>query len=196
MAISNGYTTLAAATAHLGLPSDSPESPQVERWIEAASRAIDTHCHRRIYAAEETRVFTPSASWYLATGDIAAVTSIATDMDGDRIYEVAWADTDYLLGPDNADLMGKPFGWIELDRYGRYTFPVARRSVQVVGTFGYSATIPPLVEQACLRLVARNYALKQAPLGVAGSGETGFIRVQIDRDVEEMLVEFRLVTIG
>jgi hypothetical protein len=197
MAIVRGYTTLTAALSHLGLPVDSPESPQVERYIEAASRRVDGICHRHFYTVSETRVFTPTASWYLVTGDILAITGLATDNDGDRVYEVAWdTDLDFYLGPEGALAGGTPYWFVELDRLGRYTFPVARRSVQITGTWGYSESIPPLVEQATLRLVGRNYSLRQAPLGVAGSGETGFIRVQTDRDVEEMLAEYRLVTVG
>lgn len=196
MAIDHGYTTLPAALTHLGLPSASPESAQVESWIEAASRAIDAHCRRRIYAATETRVLSPTGG-RLLTGDILSVSTLKTDDDGDRTYETTWsASFDYYLGPENAAVEGKPYWFIELDgNLGRYTWTRSRRSVQIAGVFGYSLTTPALVEQACLRLVARQYALKQAPLGVAGTGETGFIRIQVDRDVDEMLFDFKLIEV-
>lgn len=127
--------------------------------------------------------------------DLRSITTLKTDEDGDRTFEVTWsAATDYYLTPRNAALDGLPYDAIERDPVnGSYSFPTWRRyGVEVVGSWGYCATgaHPALVEESCLLAVARQYARRNAPLGVAGSVETGFIRVTLDRDIADKLWPF------
>lgn len=149
----------------------------LENVIEAASRKIDAHCHRRFYAASETRYYTPKISRMLFVDDLLSVTTLKTDDDGDRTYENTWAATDYDLLPLNAALDGEPYTMIEVTPNGSYAFvPSLTKSVEIAGSFGYASTTPDEVNEACLILGARLFKRKDAPFGVIGSPDLGELR--------------------
>jgi hypothetical protein len=193
MPLTNGYTTLDALRQRLAVPAGAVDHDAIlESIITAASRSIDNHTGRRFYAATETRYYSPADPYcLLLPSDLRTVTTLKTDEDGDRTYEITWSSsTDYLLTPYNAAADGLPYSGIEVDcTYGDYRFPLRQRSTQIVGSWGYCATgsQPAPVEEACLRLAERLYKLRDAPLGVAGSPETGVVRIATDRDIADLL---------
>lgn len=159
MPLTNGYATLATAKSYLAITRDAYDA-RLESLITAVSRQIDEHCGRRFYAASDTRYYTATDPYCLdLADDLRTVTTLKTDEDGDRTYEITWdSSDDYYLTPYNAVTDGRPYTGIEVDRTnGDYTFPCRPRGVQIVGSFGYCATgsQPAAVEEACLRLVKR-----------------------------------------
>jgi len=191
MPLTNGYTTLAALRGRLRIVGTEDDAI-LESVITSASRAIDQHTGRRFYAASDTRYYTAVYPHRLnLPDDLLTVTTLKTDDDGDRTYENTWSSTtDYYLAPYNAATDGRPYTTIEVDTAnGRYAFPSTPRGVQIVGSFGHNATgsHPAPVEEACLRLAERLNALRLAPLGVAGSPETGVVRIASDRDLADLL---------
>jgi len=63
-------------------------------------------------------------------------------------------------------------------------------TVQVVGTFGWPS-VPFAVKQACILLSLRQFKRYDSPLGVAGFGEMGAMRVsRLDPDVQALLSPF------
>jgi len=135
------YTTLPNLKRALAIgTTDEADDVTLLRCLERASRRIDDHCGRHFYAVSETRYYSPVSWQSLRVDDLLSITSLATDEDDDRDYDYTWAVTDYDLIPDN----GFPKWRIETTPLGSYRFPVARRSVKIVGLFGhgdgYSAT--------------------------------------------------------
>lgn len=197
MAIVNGYTALATLKGALRITgSDASDDARLERIITSASRAIEEHTGRRFYAETLTRYLTPARTCRLLVSDLLSVTTLKTDEDGDRTYEITWSSArDYYPWPPEAVNDDQPYTAIEVDAgNGLYQFPRGiQRSVQIVGSWGYSTATPALIEEACLRHCARLYALANAPLGVAGTVETGLIRISLDRDLIEMLAPYRLI---
>lgn len=196
MSITNGYITVDELQAHIDPSGDASFSAgdfaNMETAIEAASRWIDSMTGSRFYVANETRVF--SADWYdlLYVDDLTAVTSIATDDDGDGVYETAWATTDYVLEPRGATAIGRPYRQIRLSENGRYSFPrFVDGGIEVKADFGYGATPPAVVKQACLLLAHRLWRRKDAIFGVAGTPGLGVTviqaRIQADSDVMALL---------
>lgn len=160
MTVTNGYTTLQAIKDHKDIASvDAADDAIIEDLIEAASRYIDGVCGRRFYstALDETRTFTAYSGAQVMTDDIVSVTTLKTDEDGDRTYEITWALTDYDLLPENAALDGHPYTYLNIAPLGQHTFPLQRKGVQIVGKFGYCATgsHPTDIELAC-RLITLN----------------------------------------
>ena len=192
MPLTNAYTTLAALKSRLHL-AGSEQDGRLESTITTASRQIDQHTGRRFYAASETRYYSALSPYFIhLPDDLLSVTTLKTDEDGDRTFEVTWSSgRDYYLWPDNATLDGRPYEVIRVDiPNGLYAFPTTvQRGVQVVGSFGYCATgsHPPAIEEACLRLSERLFMLSNAPLGVTGSPELGLMRVASDRDLMDLL---------
>jgi hypothetical protein len=189
VAVVNGYCSVVEAKERMSI-ADSGDDNLLETVITAASRWIDDHTGRTFYSGTQTRVYTATSPYGLAVDELTAITTLKTDETGDRTYEVTWATTDYYLVPFNAVADGRPYDRIEVDQVsGTRRFPAGvPRGVQVVGSFGYGASgAPPLVKEACLRLVERFYSLRTAPLGVTGTAELGTLRIVADRDVQDWL---------
>lgn len=173
MAITNGYATLAAAKSRLDISGTSYDTI-LETIITAVSRAIDDYCGRRFYAATETRYFTPVSTTHLQVDDLLSITTLKTDEDGDRAYEVTWASTDYDLEPYNAQLESqpKPYTRVVVAPEGRYGFPRGlAKAVEIAGSFGYASTTPPVIGEACMAQVLLEFRGKDAPGGEIGGGE-------------------------
>ena len=175
MAITNGYATLAEARAEVGITgvSDTSDDAALEALVESVSRAIDDFCGRRFYAATQTRYYSATSGRRLLVDDLLSVTTLKTDDDGDGAYETTWATTDYHLSPYNAQLesVPEPYWRIEVSEGGDYSFPCGPRRVQIVGSWGFSATTPDVINRACLFQVSQEFRTRNAPLGVQGSGE-------------------------
>jgi hypothetical protein len=165
--------------------TDVADDYTLEQIVEAISRAIDNETHRRFYTTgtDETRYYTPDDSYVLMPDDdMVSVTSVTTDEDGDRVYETAWGAADWELWPYNAALDGKPYLEIRATiPAGTYVFPILPKSVKVVGKFGYGATTPAAIREACLLTAEKLFKRKDAIFGIVGSAETGELR-QIVKD--------------
>ena len=196
------YCTLPELKADLWPPGSTPDSTDdvtLENIITSVSRWIDAYTSRRFYttAADETRYYTAPAGGVLFTDDILSITTLKTDEDGDRTYEITWATTDYDLLPLNASLESQPYSWIEVTPNGAYSFPTSRKGVQIVGKFGYCATasLPQAIQRACLLQCLRIFKRKDAPFGVISNPFGGDMRVlkDLDPDVQALLDPYRRV---
>lgn len=187
MSITNGYATLAEIKAELTIP-DAIDDSVLEQCVETASRAIDDTTGRVFYQASETRYYTAECGNALFVDDLVAVTTLATDLSGDRSYGEIWSTSDYDLEPDNAALRGKPYLWIRPAPLSARWFPTYRKGVKLVGTFGWPA-VPPQVKRACRLQAARYFKRKDAIFGVVGSAELGQLMVvpKLDPDVVTLL---------
>lgn len=193
MAISNGYTTLSAVKAILRI-TDSVDDTLLETCIEAASRQIDTHCERVFTSGTATRIYTPNDSYTVQIDDLITLTSIKTSSDADGSFDTTWTSTDYQLEPLNQIAGGAYSPYTSIRAVGDYLFPVAGQeaTVQVIGNFGYGTAVPTDVKQACNLLSIRQFKRYDSPLGVAGFGEIGVVRVsRVDPDIESLLAPYR-----
>lgn len=192
MAITNGYATLAQVKAAMRI-TDSVDDDLLETAIESASRQIDGHCERRFYTTATTRIYTPNDSFICEIDDLVSITSLKTSSDVDGSFDTTWAADDYQLEPLNGIAGGMDVSYTQIRATGDYLFPLSggEATVQVVGTFGW-ASVPSDIEQACIILSQRQYKRYDSPLGVAGIGDIGIIRVsRIDPDVASILAPYR-----
>ena len=199
MPIVNGYTTLAELKSRLQVP-DSGEDASLEAVIAAVSRQIDDWTGRRFYAASQTRYYTADGPDTLFVDDLLSVASLKTDEDGDRVYDVTWAATDYDLEPANAPLESQPqpYTRVVTAPSGRYAFPSIRRGIELVGSFGFASATPPVVGEACLLQAGRIYNRRNNPFGIGGSPDIGTVRLMaaLDPDVKAMLAPLRRVVVA
>lgn len=132
-------------------------------------------------------------------GELAAApTSVAVSTTGSVTSYTAMASTDYLCGPWNALNEGKPYQWLQLDLINGdhatwYGFP---KGVQVVGKFGYAATVPEDIKDVVIKQVVRWFKLAQA--GFQTQGTVGnvvldkmFIPNQLDPDFRDKITYLR-----
>jgi hypothetical protein len=195
MGILSGYTSLEVLKARLGI-SDGTDDAALEAVITAVSRAIDDYCGRRFYAASETRYFTARHGDRLMVDDLLSVTSLATDDDGDRTYETVWAATDYDLEPANAALDGEPYWEIRAAPEGRYSFPSTSRGVKIVGSFGFAATTPAVIEEATLAQCKLVFDARNSVSGVEGGSVNPSVTVSLHPFVRTLLNPYRRISVG
>ena len=179
------YATVEDLKQSLGI-TDSSDDTMLDAILAAVSRQIDQYTNRRFYATTETRFYTARRVSDVIIDDCLSITTLATDADGDRVYEKTWSATDFDLYPYNAT----PYTRVEATVNGAYFFPVnIAKGVKIIGSFGYSATVPEPVNRACLIQAARLYKRKDALFGVMGSAEMGQLLVipKMDPDVKLLL---------
>ena len=193
MAITNGYTDLATFYQRFytlqGTEESNESDTALESVIEGVSRAIDHICNRRFYVASETRYYTARDYRQVFTDDFTGITALKTDDDDDATYENTWTTSDYHTMPINAALDGEPYTWLRITSNGSYTFPKNIKGISLQATFGYSATTPAVVAEACLLGSAQVFKRKDAVYGVAGTNALGLLQViegELRRDAHFM----------
>ena len=181
MAITNGYTTLASVKAALRI-TDSVDDALIESSINSASRLIDGYCSRAFYnAGTAVRYFAPQTDLYCDVDDIAgSAITLATDPQADGTFSTTWAVSDYQLEPLNGILDGQSWAYTRIRAAMNYLFPVTNdlALVKVTGVWGWPA-VPAAVETACIIQSQRIFKRFDSPLGVAGFGDMGAIRVPV-----------------
>jgi hypothetical protein len=148
---------------------------------------------------------------------MAANTLVNLDYDGDGIFETAWGKPASPLGtgtfyqlktgrpsnpadnwnPNARGGVAWPYNQLQAILYPGTAAPGGQwlpfvwpyshlNRVQVIGTWGWDY-IPPEVQQASLMLCTDIYKSREAPWGLAGTAETGLVRIQSNPWVVELL---------
>jgi hypothetical protein len=165
----------------------------LELAIETASRQIDDHCERVFYSSSATRYYVPRDSFVCETDDIVSITTLKSSSAADGVYDVTWTSSDYQTEPINGVAGGIVSPVTQLRAVGDYLWPRSGEevTVQVVGTFGWSA-VPTAIKYATILLSSRLFKRMDSPLGVAGIGDIGVIRVsRIDPDIDALIAPFK-----
>lgn len=199
MAITNGYATLAQVKSALRI-SDSTDDTLIEGAIETASRLVDGYAMRSFYnAGTAARVFTAYEDQILNTDDLAGTAiTIQTSSNADGVFDTTWTTTDYQLEPLNGVLDGIAWAYDRVRAVGSYAFPTVNGNmtsealVKITGVWGWPA-IPKAIETATIMQAMRIFKRYDAPLGVAGFGDFGAVRVSrfLDPDVEMLVQPYR-----
>lgn len=192
--ITNGYCSLADVKASLGI-TDNIDDALIELAIESASRAIDSDCERQFFSTSATRVFAPRDSYITETDDIVSITTLKTSSAADTNYDITWQASDYQLEPLNGLSGGMPTPYTQIRATGDYTYPISggEATVQIVGVFGFSS-VPVAIKQATVLYASRIFKRNDSPLGVAGFGDIGVIRVsRIDPDITSLIAPYKKV---
>ncbi len=198
--IANGYCTLEQVKAALRI-SDSTDDTLLEGSVESASRLIDGYAMRSFYnAGTAARVFSTNDSLYVQTDDMAGTAvTIETSTLGDGVWDVTFAATDYQLEPLNGTLDGITWAYDRVRAVGDYVFPTTsvlqgegQALVRVTAVWGWPA-IPKAIETATIIQATRIFKRFDSPLGVAGFGDFGAVRVSrfLDPDVEQLVQPYR-----
>ena len=194
--ITNGYATLAEVKASLRIPADDTiDDTLIELAVEAASRQIDQACERIFYQDSGTRYFVPRDSYVCEIDDLASLTTLKTSSGADGTYDITWQATDYQTEPLNGIVGGIESPITQIRAIDDYLFTIdgGEATVQVTGTWGWSA-IPSAIKQAAIILSSRVFRRNDSPLGVAGFGDIGVVRVsKLDPDVEAMIMPYKKI---
>jgi len=205
--ITNGYLTTAEARTYAGL-SDLADTELLDDVVTAVSRAIDNACQRTFFQQTATaRTFATDYGTKLVLGafnDLVSATTLKFDEDGDGVFEKTIAAANFALLPPDGGGFPETGPYTHVELYNSTLFPVPGGTAgsgrthltQITGTWGWPA-VPAQVKQACRLQVARVMKRQESPLGVAGFGEFGVVRVsRLDPDIDAMLQPYKLLSPG
>lgn len=173
------YATLAQVKEYLGV-TGATDDALLSRLIDAAGAAIDAHCGRSFVASAPSTARAFSIDRWardviFLTDDLRVLNSVTTDA-GDS-YTAA-----QFTFPVPSRVLFLKSGTPQPSADARF--------VTVTGTWGYTASPPDDVRQACIRLAGYYYRAKDAQAyDVLGMTETGVMRVsaEMPRDVRDIL---------
>lgn len=204
MAISNGYATLSQIKSALRIPAnDATDDALLEMAVESASRLIDAYCGRNFIVggtAATTRYFNAHDPYVVQIDDARTITAIQTSTGLDGVYDTTWTIGTAGAGdaqpePINDYLGGIVWPFTRIRAIGDYTFPTgAENTIKVTAVYGWP-NVPVTVSQATILQSSRLFARLQSPLGVAGFGDMGVMRVgrALDPDVAQLIEGYRRV---
>ena len=193
------YCTLSELKASLRI-QDNVDNGLLSQAITSASGWVDGYCERTFEAAgtaATARDFIPAGRFeVLPIDDAAAITSVAIDDDLDGSFATTLRTVDWQAEPLNSRAGGLSLPYMRLrpleDGYWPLDVFEHRATVRVTARWGWSAT-PEGVKQATILQAARIFTRLSSPLGIAGFGDMGVVRVSrfIDPDVEALLHPYR-----
>ena len=185
--------------------TDSTYDNVLSGMITAASRLIDREVGgwpNYFYpsTADATRYFDGNGDNELNIDPMVSLTSVAVSETGGRSstnYTDWTLDTDYYVWPYNYDKVSQPIQALVIDNDAgsKGVFDLYRKAVKVVGVFGYSATPPDDIAQACkIQTVRWFMRAKQAYQDGGASpalGEMIYV-TELDPDVKTILRPYQL----
>jgi hypothetical protein len=206
MTITNGYATKNQVKAALRIgTADTLDDDLIDNCVGAASRLIDGYCNRRFWqtGTAEARIFQAEDSFYCSIDDIAGTAlTLKSSTQADGTFDLTWSRSDYQLEPLNGNLDGLTWSYDKIRAVGDYLFPTVNANygeqalVQVTAIFGWPA-VPEPVTQATIIQASRIFKRYDSPLGVAGFGDLGAIRVSryLDPDMAQLVEPYRRMRI-
>jgi len=205
MTITNGYATRNQVKAALRIgTADTLDDDLIDNCVGAASRLIDGYCNRKFWqSGTASRVYQAEDSFYCSIDDIAGTAiTLKTSSQADGTFDVTWKVSDYQLEPLNGNLDGLTWAYDKIRAVGDYLFPTVNANygeqalVQVTAVFGWPS-VPEPVTQATIIQASRIFKRYDSPLGVAGFGDLGAIRVSryLDPDMAQLVEPYRRMRI-
>jgi hypothetical protein len=206
MTITNGYATRNQVKAALRIgTADTLDDDLIDNCVGAASRLIDGYCNRRFWQSgtAEARVYQAEDSFYCSIDDIAGTAlTLKTSTQADGTFDLTWSRSDYQLEPLNGNLDGLTWSYDKIRAVGDYLFPTVNANygeqalVQVTAIFGWPS-VPEPITQATIIQASRIFKRYDSPLGVAGFGDLGAIRVSrfLDPDMAQLVEPYRRMRI-
>lgn len=204
--INQGYATRNQVKAALRIgTADTLDDDLIDNCVGAASRLIDGYCNRRFWQSgtAESRVYQAEDSFYCSIDDIAGTAlTLRTSTQADGTFDVTWKVSDYQLEPLNGNLDGLTWSYDKIRAVGDYLFPTVNANygeqalVQVTAIFGWPS-VPEPITQATIIQASRIFKRYDSPLGVAGFGDLGAIRVSrfLDPDMAQLVEPYRRMRI-
>lgn len=186
--------TLYASTADIKAAlrvTDSVDDALISMAGSAASSLIDGYCGRTFGTVNEVRYFAPDNGYLLQIDDLAGTAlTLETSTVSDQVFDVTWTATEYQLEPLNAYADGLDWPYTRIRAIDTRLFPYAfnEATARITGTWGWPA-IPATITQAAVIQAMRIFKRLDSPLGVAGFGDMGAIRVGrgLDPDVAQLV---------
>jgi hypothetical protein len=144
-------------------------------------------------------VYQAEDSFFCSIDDISGTAiTLQTSTNADGVFDTTWSPTDWQLEPLNGNLDGIEWAYDKIRAIGDYLFPTVNANygeqalVKVTANFGWPY-VPETITQATIIQASRIFKRYDSPLGVAGFGDMGAIRVSraLDPDVAQLVEPYR-----
>ena len=192
------YASLSELKAALRI-TDNVDNTALQAVLTSASRFVDQYCQRDFTVASgtATRDYVPSGRWEsLPIDDATSIVSVKIDEDLDQTFSTTLRAIDFQPEPVNRRVSGNDWVYTRLVPIEDGYWPVweGRATVRVEATYGWPA-VPDGVKTATIIQASRLFTRYDSPLGVAGFGEMGAMRVSFkaDPDVQMLLQPYRRI---
>jgi len=195
LTITNGYASLSEVKAALRI-ADTVDDALLSMAIESASRLIDGHAGRHFYSiGTAIRFFVAQDDFVVEVDDLVNGTVvIKSSINGDGVFDTTWDIDDYQLEPLNQVADGITWPYTKIRAIGDYLWPISggEALIQVTGVWGWPE-VPIAIKQACVIQSSRIFKRLDSPLGVAGFGDMGAMRVSrdLDPDVAQLVMPYK-----
>jgi hypothetical protein len=193
------YATTAQIKAALRV-TDNLDDSLIGMAGSAASELIDAYCGRTFgqSAGTVTRYYSAHKSNHVEIDDMAAApvfVKYSANRDGN--YDTTIDAANYTLLPSNGLIDGLAWPYTAIQTINTTTWTIAMAdepTVAVSGVWGFP-TVPASIAQAAIIQASRIFKRLDSPLGVAGFGEFGAVKVSnsLDPDVMVLLNPYRKV---
>jgi hypothetical protein len=188
------YATLAQVKNALRL-TDNIDDLAVQDAINAASEMVEGYCGRTFGTATAVRLYAADDSEVVQIDDLVSLTELKTASSSISGIDTVWT-SGYQLEPLNGFVDGKYWPSTRIRAIGR-VWPINGQQalIRVTGIFGWSA-VPASVTQATIIQASRLFKRNESPMGVAGYGDMGVMRITskyLDGDVTQLLDVYRMV---
>lgn len=190
------YATLAQVKSALRI-TDQIDDSLLNTAINSASRWVDGWCDRDFTVAAGTAIrdYIPTGTHTpLPIDDCTEVVSVKIDDGLDRTFAVTLATADFQVEPVNDFVYGLRLPINRIRPFEDGYWPTFRNlaTVRVEATYGWPA-VPEPIREATILQSSRLFTRLDSPLGVAGFGDMGAMRVSrfVDPDVEQLLAPYR-----
>ena len=169
---------------------DTVDDNRLTLAADAATQMVQAYCDRHFVqqAAATARVYVASTPWLVEVDDISTTDGLVvkTDEDDDGVFETTWATGDYQLEPLNGKMGGQTWPYTRLRAIQSREWPsdFGQAVVQVTARWGWanpddsSLYIPQPVLQAAQIQGVSIFKSADAPLGIAGFGDIGIMRLR------------------
>lgn len=170
------YTSVEQLKSRVGI-TDTADDFECQLAVQAAASEIQRITGRFFWNETGTRTYRNMSIYDVDIDDLVSITSLATDQDGDGVYETVWTANQYQLEVTqhiyNPAAKGEPWPYTKIQALGvpggnylPYVWAWSHQDrVQVTGTWGWAA-VPVLVRQASLMLATELFKQKDMPAGM------------------------------
>ena len=179
--------------------TDNVDNSLLTAAIESASIWVDGWCDRDFTVAgtATSRDYIPTGTYdVLQIDDATEVVSVKIDDDLDRTFSVTLLAIDFQTEPLNDTVGGLRVPIMRLRPFEDGYWPTWKNqaTVRVEARYGWPA-VPASVKQATILQSSAVFTRLDSPLGVAGFGDMGAMRVSrfVDPHVEMLLAPYRRV---
>jgi hypothetical protein len=194
------YCTLNELKAALSI-TDNIDDSVLQTAITSASTWVDGWCYRSFEAAGTggtavtDRDYIPTGTFEpLFIDDCVEIVQVRLDDDLDGTFADTLTAVDFQAEPVNATTGGLALPFTRLRPFEDGYWPTFRgqATVRVSARYGWPG-IPDAVREATIFQASRLFTRRDSPLGVAGFGDMGAMRVSrfVDPDVEMLLAPYR-----